>query len=418
MRRTLTLPLSVILAALMITLSMVGGARATAPARVDGDMLLLRAGANAGGDMVSLPGGGAAHHLPLGLLASHGSVLYTASAAASGLSLFRALDARSGRVLRSLVLPGAYSTSTGDYSATTLSYNGLWQALRATTAPAGTTRAIVVNTATMKVAATLTLPGRFGLDAVDGQGAVLYLIERLARPGDHPYRVRSYQIGQGMLDDQPVLDKSAPDPASATMSGVAWTRVWSPDGAWLYTLYIYTQPGGKAGAFVHALSVVNRIAHCIDLPDNGAAGADLAHYTLAVSADGATLYAVNPVLGRLRVVHGLPFGEIRKADLGQRAGSARRSLGGAVLSGDGRHLFVVTMRGVWTLDAATLALSAVHLPGVAVTSLALNSTGRLLYALEPEHNRGQALDPATGRVIATLPTASDAWAIAAIMDKR
>lgn len=242
MRRTLALPLSIILAALMVTGALPSGARATAPARADGDMLLLRAGANAGGDMVSLPGGGTAHHLPLGLLASHGSVLYTASAAASGLSLIRALDARSGRVLRSLVLPGAYSTSTGDYSATTLSYNGLWLALRATAAPAGTTRAIVVNTATMKVAATLTLPGRFGLDAVDGQGAVLYLIERLARPGDHPYRVRSYQIGQGTLDDQPVLDKGAPDPASATMSGVAWTRVWSPDGAWLYTLYVSWTP--------------------------------------------------------------------------------------------------------------------------------------------------------------------------------
>ena len=417
MRRALTLPLPLVLAALMIALSLPGGAKATVPARADGDMLLLRTGANAGGDMVSLPGGGAAHHLPLGLLAPHGSVLYTASAAASGHSLIRAIEARSGRLLRSLVLPGSYTTSTADYSAATLSYNGLWLALRATMAPAGTTRAVVVNTATMKVAATLTLPGRFGLDAVDGQGSVLYLIERLARPGDHPYRVRSYQIGQGRLDDQPVLDKGATDPASATMSGVAWTRVWSPDGAWLYTLYVYTQPGGKAGAFVHALSMANRIAHCIDLPDNGAAGADLAHYTLAVSADSATLYAVNPLLGRLRVVHDLPFGEIQKADLGQRASSAERTLGGAVLSADGRYLFVATTRGVWTLDTGSLALGAIHLPGVAVTSLALNANGRLLYALEPGRGSVQALDTTTGRVIATLPTTSDSWAIAAIMGK-
>ena len=399
----------------MITLSLPGGAKATAPARADGDVLLLRAGASAGGDLVSLPGG-AAHHLPLGLLAPHGSVLYTASAA-SGHSLIRALDARSGRLLRWLALPGSYTTSTADYSAATLSYNGLWLALRATTAPAGTTRAVVVNTAMMKVAATLTLPGRFGLDAVDGQGSVLYLIERLARPGDHPYRVRSYQIGQGTLDDQPVLDKGATDPASATMSGVAWTRVWSPDGAWLYTLYVYTQPGGKAGAFVHALSVGNRIAHCIDLPDNGAAGSDLAHYTLAIAADGATLYAVNPLMGRLRVVHSLPFGEIEQANLGQRAGSAERTLGGAVLSADGRHLFVATTRGVWTLDTGSLAPSAILLPGVAVTSLALNANGRLLYALEPGRGSVQALDPTTGRVIATLPTTSDSWAIAAIMGK-
>jgi hypothetical protein len=56
------------------------------------------------------------------------------------------------------------------------------------------------------------------------------------------------------------------------MQGWAASRVASPSGRWVYTLY--ANPGGYP--FVHALDTVNRVAHCVGLPwpaTNGEQGA-------------------------------------------------------------------------------------------------------------------------------------------------
>ena len=50
------------------------------------------------------------------------------------------------------------------------------------------------------------------------------------------------QFGRVALDVNPVAEK---EDTSGTMSGVAWTRAWAPDGDWLYTLYVHP---GRAGA--------------------------------------------------------------------------------------------------------------------------------------------------------------------------
>jgi DNA-binding beta-propeller fold protein YncE len=404
----------VVLAALLVLLAAPASTRAALPRRdrsaADHDLLVLRADNPAFGSLFALPASGhALRWLPLGLFDRDGRTLYVAHPRGVGRSVVQAIDVPSGRLLRSMTVAGSFSTATDDYSAATLSFNGRWLALRAATAAAGSTRAIVVDTAAMRVVATLRLAGHFGLDAVDPDGKVLYLIEHLVGHGPVAYRVRSYELRKGVLDVHPVFEKSD---TSGTMSGVARTRAWSPDGDWLYTLYVHP---GRAGAFIHALGVKYQIAQCINLPNVGATATRLAHFTLAVAHDGTALYAVNPVLGLAVAVRGspnaLPFSTPQQVALGTRAGSPQRMLNGSAVSGDGRTLFVATSRGVWVIDSESLAVRTTYLAGRSVASVALSRDGRRLYALESVHGVVNAVDLASGRILYGIPTNTGAWAI-------
>jgi DNA-binding beta-propeller fold protein YncE len=362
------------------------------------------------GALIALPAGGqAARRLPLGLFDRGGRTLYVANPHGDGRSVVQAIDVASGRVLRSTTVAGRFSTATGDYSAATLSFNGRWLALRGATPDARITRAIVIDTAAMRVVATLRLAGHFGLDAIDPDGTVLYLIEHLVGHGPLAYRVRSYELRRGALDANPVAEK---EDTSGTMSGVAWTRAWAPDGDWLYTFYVHP---GRTGAFIHALGVEYHLAQCIILPNVGATAAQLAHFTLAAAPDGTALYAVNPVLGLVVAVRGsanaLPFATPQVVALRTRAGSAQRTLNGSAVSGDGRTLFLATSRSVWVLDSGSLAVRATYLAGRSVASVALSGDGRRLYALESGRGAVDAIDPASGHILDSIPTSSGVWAI-------
>jgi sugar lactone lactonase YvrE len=453
MRRLAGVP---ILLAILLSLGLLprwaGAAMAGAAGR---DLLILRAGDGTTGEFITLASGArAGHQFPLGLLDHQGHMLYTATVGRDGQSVIQAIDAVSGRVLHSLALPGMYSTGNGDYVTSlvfgsggagnggaqriapdgvsvesplagrlgrasrsglpadlsemlaVLSFNGRWLALRNQSSQDVT----IVDTRAMRVAATLTLPDYLiGLDAISADGQRLYLIESLQQYGQHAYQVRLYDLRQGGLDPAPLRDKGE---VPGSMDGVAWTRAWSPDGRWLYTLYVH--PNGR-GAFIHALSLQGRVAHCIDLPDAMVPDTVLAHYTLAVSPDGSSLYAVNPVLGRAVAVHGLPYGTPHVTTLSTRSGSPQRTLVSAALSSDGRTMFVATDHGVWAVDTGSFALRATYLSGQKVASVALGGDGRRLYALTAGSARLEALDLPSGRLLGSRPAQTGAWAIAQVI---
>lgn len=442
----------ILFAALVALVALPASTRAAIPAAARHDVLMLRTGNSVYGAFtaVTVVGGRISSPLPLGLFDHSGRILY-AAIPQGGTSVVQAIDAASGRVLHTLTLAGNFSTAGGDYvpgaltsaqgashgvtprgmaprailqrrisaggfpvdasqTLSALSFNGRWLALRDATPGARTTYAVVIDTTTMRVVATLRLPGIFALDAISSDGASLYLLEQLAHAGPQAYQVRVYEVRRGRLVDDPLRENGE---ASTTIRGVAYTRLWSARGDWLFTLYV--QPG-RSGAFIHALGVAYRRVHCIVLHDGRAAAADLAHYALAVSHDGSTLYAVNPVLGRAAAVRGgLPYGRRDLVTLGMRAASPRGAETGAVLSRDGRTLFVATNRGVWAMAARTLTIRATYLVGQRVSSLALSRDGRRLYALEPSEGSIAALDAASGRVLGSLHTDGTAWAIARVM---
>jgi hypothetical protein len=124
-------------------------------------------------------------------------------------------------------------------------------------------------------------------DALSGNR--LYLIRDLT----NGYQVRLYDLAAKRLRARPLKD---PD-GSSTIWGSAFARLASPDGRWLFTLYI--APDG--GAMIHELDLRHAVARCVDLPGDGDFDAAMTT-SLALSPDGRTLWAVSPGYGRATAI--------------------------------------------------------------------------------------------------------------------
>jgi hypothetical protein len=286
-----------------------------------------------------------------------------------------------------------------------LSFNARWLALREIGTPtSGDTHVIVVDTQRMRVVADHTLSGQFGLDAITADGKVLYLIQSLPNIGFGVYQVRSFDVVRGALDKKVIVERGE---KPGSMSGEAWTRVWAPDGSWLYTLYVET----SGHAFVHALDLQARETRCLDFPPISKDVALMAHFTLSVAPDGHTLYAVNPALGAVVAVQNLPEGRMRLAHLTMRAGGPLRTQTAAAMAANGKSVFVATGTGVWAIDTRTLALRSAYVADQEVASVALSHDGKRLFALSQTSGEIDVLDPGNGSILDGLPPSANAWAI-------
>jgi WD40 repeat protein len=156
------------------------------------------------------------------------------------------------------------------------------------------TRAVLVNVtkqqSTFAVVSrtdeqTFTLPtDKWGFDALSGDK--VYLLKYLS----NGYEIRLYDLTTGELAAKPLKDPKA----SSTIWGIAWERVASPDGRYLFTLYV----GGNGGAMVHQLDLKTSAARCIDLPGTGDFNSTTT-WAIELSPNGKTLWAVNPSYGRV-----------------------------------------------------------------------------------------------------------------------
>jgi len=131
----------------------------------------------------------------------------------------------------------------------------------------------------------ITLPkGEWQFDALLGDR--LYLIEYLKTGG---YRVRLLTVPTGMLAAKPLKDPHE----SGVIWGMPYSRLSSPDGRYLFTLYI----ASNGAAMVHELDLKTATARCIDLPGTGDY---LSATSWALALRGPTLWAASP--GYARVV--------------------------------------------------------------------------------------------------------------------
>ena len=120
------------------------------------------------------------------------------------------------------------------------------------------TRMALVDTKRLRVEEAIRLPGAFAFDAISPDGSQLYLI-RYPNPNDPlDYEVRAWDVERGRLLPDPIVDPREPD---EEMRGNPMTRVVSPDGAWVLTLY----DGAGKEPFVHALNTAEGTAFCVDL---------------------------------------------------------------------------------------------------------------------------------------------------------
>jgi YVTN family beta-propeller protein len=248
------------------------------------------------------------------------------------------------------------------------------------------THFLVIDTAYAVSPRPVDLNGNFNFDAISNDGQRLYLIEFVSSTS---YRVRMFDVLQGLMDPTIVFDKSD---GSQAMAGLRLGGVASPDGSMLYSVYARQDKS----PFVHALMLGAPIAFCIDLPGSGyGTGVDAFRWSLALSPDGTRLYAANAATGTVSVINtsanNFPPAVLRtvRVDTGAPASSAlvqdvqAKEFGanGAVLSADGQTLVTIGTKGIDWIDTTTLTLRSRALPDWTVWSLALSADGTTLYAL-------------------------------------
>jgi DNA-binding beta-propeller fold protein YncE len=345
--------------------------------------------------------------LPAGLTSMDHQNLY-ATIVKNGQTTINVISTQNGATIRSLIISGTYSTAGQGFANAVVSFDGHWLALRQQGQNNNATTIVLVDTQAGKLVKTIQLKGDFELDAVSPDGMSLYLLQ-MPTDGSGHYYVKLYNVNENKLYDSPIVDKTE---INDRMTGVALTRHMAGDGTAAYTLYTNTS---QNTAFMHILPLDGEafpFARCVDLPVGKSA--DLLHYyTLTLSPDGGTLYAVNAALGVASLIN-LDNGgtsnifndkvastiHFNPGNAGSSSDTSRMLYNGAALSPDGKTLYVVGMDGIWAINTADLQAhrSTVthYLTSQTFTDIAMSADGRTLYAVDPTHGI-TLLDAATGR---------------------
>jgi hypothetical protein len=266
------------------------------------------------------------------------------------------------------------------------------------------TRMLIIDTTTFKVAHRVNLAGEFEFDAIDDGGANLYLIQRL---NAGTYYVRLYDVAAGALMPEVVVDKSDGDEA---MAGMRLAGVSTRDHEWLLSIYVREH----RPPFIHALSLGGPFALCLDLP--GAGYLDDPRemdWSLAMSPDGSTVYAVNPATGLMAVLStrlGDAPSILRTSHIGvAQGGGAVRGANSAVVAGD--DLIAGGPAGLVWINTPDLTARSSTIPGWQIVSVGLSPDGKNVYAVNAE-GRIAVVSVASAQVLAMFdPSAGTPMAL-------
>ena len=168
-------------------------------------------------------------------------------------------------------------------------------------------RFMVLDARTLRMRDAIYLKGDLEFDAISPSGRRLYLIQHVNVLDQSRYVVRAYDVPSKTLLPGRVAD---PTQKGWVMEGYPVSRVISPNGRWVYTLY----GNPKGFPFVHALDTMRGVAHCVGLPWRGSYTAvynlrlTLHHGSLAVHwLSGRPWLRMDAVSWRLSADHGAGF---------------------------------------------------------------------------------------------------------------
>ena len=381
--------------------------------------IFLEEGYNGGSQQVTVVNsmtGAVERQLPLGTPAPDWSRYYLVERGTTN-SVLKAIQPSSGHTLAQTSIPGGFSLPdlTGLGPAAGLSPDGRWLALtRQLFDQHGTTTSVLIGDSLLNQPfKRVDLTGDFSFDALSNDGNYLYLIQKM-QDTNH-YQVRLYTIADHSLMPGAVVDKREPN---EPMNGIRGSSVAAPGGAHVYTVYIRDK-----GPFIHALGLSDPFAFCVDLPNKGASDSETqSAWSLAVSADGSRLYAVNARVGRVSVfATGNPPTVVRTATLPSSpvglaspfvltAEAKGEVFGGAALSTDGRTLFAVGERGVLSIDAQSLQTRSTWLKDWWFDSIRMSSDGSVLFASSPDGSL-LGVNPSNGTISGVVPGVNRPWAV-------
>jgi hypothetical protein len=129
--------------------------------------------------------------------------------------------------------------------------------------------------------------GNWQFDALNGPN--LLLIQTLK----NGYEVRLFSLLTSKLRPQPLKDQDE----DALIQGAPLARASSPNGRYLFTLYV----NGQGHAMIHELDTLAAFAYCIDLPGSGDYNSAIT-WAMVPSRDNSTVWAVSVGYGRLVAV--------------------------------------------------------------------------------------------------------------------
>jgi hypothetical protein len=374
------------------------GREAPRPAPAEPAYLVYAGNAELGRLQVLAAGSGVLRTLPSGVPSPDWGTVYAAIPKASR-TVVEAVDTASGRVLRSLAVPGRFLLPAIGIAGVPdgVSADGTTLVL-ASTVDAPVSRFAVLSSTLDKAPELVDLAGDFEFDALSPDGSQLYVVEHLAG-GDDSYRVRRYDRGAGKLAPEIIVDKR--DAGQTSMAGYPNTRVTDPRGTWVWTLY----RNSEHGPFVHALNAENGYALCLDLPRQGRQDQRLARLWALTRDSAHRLYAVNTALGLVAEINSEDNSLIRSASFppDRPAAGGQARTGSVTLSPDGALLLAGGSHGVTAISTESLSVAGRYLDGWAVDALAASPDGRRLYALSRARGQLATLDPASGAVLGQQP---------------
>ncbi len=300
-------------------------------------------------------------------------------------------DPATGATSQTLKLPGYYELPEATLSGLPggLSQNGSWLVLessRAASAVATTSHLVIIDTTYARPVRRIDLDGVFSFDAISNDGQRMYLIEHVSSA---IYRVRMYDVAIGQMDPTVVFDKSD---GSEAMTGVRLSGIPSSDGHWLFSMYVRE----GASPFIHALSLDGPLAFCIDLPGSGySTDSNAFHWSIAMAAGGAKLYAANAANGIAselntgaggmpsvaRSVQIAPGSTATSGRFAQDVQAKEFGANAAVITADGKTMVAAANSGIVWIDTSGLHSSTRLLGNWSVWSLALSPDGNVLWAL-------------------------------------
>lgn len=347
----------------------------------------------------------AQRRLPLGAPSRDWTHLYSIA----GTSLTDT-DPLTGSTRSTMILPPGYKLPPATISGVPggTSPDGRWLVVEAFE-PVSGTHMLLIDTTTSTVIHRVNLAGQFHFDAVSNDGMRLYLIQLL---NGKEYYVRLYDVPTGALTDNIVVDKSN---GEQSMTGVRLSGVASPDGHWLFSMYVRE----NEGPFIHALSLDGPFAFCLDLPGGGyATNAAEKQWSLVMNRSGSRLYAVNGATGTVAEVDSSNQFQPQVTRTVNFT-ATRSSVGGsgaAVLSADGKTLVTSGGYGIVWVDTTTLTTRMRSLRDWRVSSLGLSPDGRTLYAVRDSGAIAElnmrsggvsaTFDPAEGQPLALMRVAA------------
>jgi hypothetical protein len=297
-----------------------------------------------------------------------------------------------GTTVRTLQLSRHYELPEATISGVPggLSHNGKWLVLQAFDQTAGVPTAshlLLVDTSFSSGPVPIELKGYFGFDAISNDGRNLFLLQYVA---PQRYHVRLYRIAQKELDPTVIVEKGA-SPTNP-MAGIKLMSVPSPDGEWLFTMYVRE----NEGAFVHGLQLNgNPFAACIDLPGVGLSkDQNEWRWSLAVNPERSAVYAANGPMGLVAEIklNSNQWPELKRTwkiapqqsasnFLFQNVQAKEVGSSAAAVSPDGKTLITSGGTGLLWLDTDTFRTRTQALVGWRIGSVALTPDGRTVYAL-------------------------------------